>query len=92
MQTDDGEVLLFNLHVSSSAGLPIKFPSSEAALPDEFARLLFRMSSALPDHLVRVAQEKGFAMSSEARGFMFNGEAPEIADFFDIGTRATQLR
>ncbi|PRC60442.1 hypothetical protein C6A85_18285, partial [Mycobacterium sp. ITM-2017-0098] len=35
----DGNVLLFNLHVSDKGGSPISFPASEAALPDEFSRL-----------------------------------------------------
>jgi hypothetical protein len=90
--TDDGNVLLLNLHVSAQAGNPIRFPSSEATLPDQFSRLLFRMSSALPEHLVKVAQEKGVSASYESRGFIFNGEAAELVDFFDIGTRASQLR
>jgi hypothetical protein len=90
--TDDGNVLLFNLHVSAGAGDPIKFPASEATLPGVFAKLLFRMSSPLPDHVARYAREKGFSVGLESRGFMYNAEAPEIVDFFDIGTRATQLR
>ena len=92
IQTNDGEVLVFNLHVSSAGGDTIKFPASENALPDAYARMLFRMSSALPEHLIRFAQEKGFAVGSESRGFMFNADAVEIVEFFDIGTRASQLR
>ncbi|RKP48282.1 VWA domain-containing protein [Trinickia fusca] len=91
-QTEDGNVLLLNLHVSSQAGQPVQFPASENALADQYAKLLFRMSSQLPEHLVRVAQEKGIAASFESRGFMFNAEAEQIVNFFDIGTRASQLR
>lgn len=92
VQTNDGQVLMLNLHVSSTGSDPIKFPASDAALPNEFAKLLFRMSSQLPPHLIRFAQEKGHQVSGESRGFIFNGEASEIVDFFDIGTRASQLR
>lgn len=92
IQTNDGGVLIFNLHVSTSGAPPIEFPSSETGLPDSYARLLFRMSSPLPDHLVRFAQEKGRQVGTEARGFMFNADAVQIVDFFDIGTRASQLR
>jgi hypothetical protein len=28
----------------------------------------------------------------ESRGFMFNADAIQIVDFFDIGTRASTLR
>lgn len=90
--TNDGHVLLLNLHVSAKAGTPVSFPSSENSLPDQYAKLLFRMSSPLPEHLVKAVQEKGNETSSEARGYVFNAEASEIVDFFDIGTRASQLR
>ncbi|KAK43438.1 von Willebrand factor A [Caballeronia jiangsuensis] len=90
--TSDGHVLLLNLHVSAQCGQPVQFPASDSALPDQYAKLLFRMSSQLPEHLVRMAQEKSIQASLESRGFMFNAEAGEIVNFFDIGTRASQLR
>ncbi|MBN6741971.1 hypothetical protein JKG47_15795 [Acidithiobacillus sp. MC6.1] len=92
IQTNDGAILLFNLHVSTSGADPIEFPASETALSDNFTKLLFRMSSQLPEHLIRFAQEKGFKVGMESRGFMFNADAVQIVDFFDIGTRASQLR
>jgi hypothetical protein len=92
IRTNDGEALMLNIHVSSLGADAIRFPSSESVLPDNYAKLLFRMSSPLPGHLITAAQEKGHSVSVEARGFMFNAEAPEIVDFFDIGTRASQLR
>ncbi len=90
--TNDGNVLLFNLHVSTSGGDPVKFPSSDSGLNDSYAKLLFRMSSPLPPHLQKVAEEKGIRATMESKGFVFNGEITEIVDFFDIGTRAAQLR
>lgn len=92
IRTNDGEVLILNIHVSSLGNDPIRFPASDASLPDNYAKLLFRMSSPLPEHLTRFAHEKGHVVSSESRGFMFNAEAAELVDFFDIGTRASQLR
>lgn len=91
-QTTDGHVLLLNLHVSALAATPISFPASETGLPDQYAKLLFNMSSSLPAHLVKVAQEKGRIVSNESRGYVFNADAAEIVDFFDIGTRPAQLR
>lgn len=90
--TQDGSLLFFNLHVSTSGGPRVHFPDTDSALPEANAKLLYRMSSPLPPHLAKVASEKGMKVSAESRGFMFNGEAPEIVDFFDIGTRAAQLR
>jgi hypothetical protein len=92
ISTADGQVLLLNLHVSSSEAAPTKFPASDMNLPDMYAKLLFNMSSQLPEHLVRFAREKGYAVTPESRGFVFNADAAEIVEFFDIGTRASQLR
>lgn len=92
IRTNDGEVLILNIHVSTLGNEPITFPSSETGLPDSYAKMLFRMSSQLPQHLVGFAKDKGHTVDAESRGFMFNAEATEIVDFFEIGTRASQLR
>jgi hypothetical protein len=92
ISTADGQVLLLNIHVSTSEAAATKFPSADGGLPDAYARLLFRMSSQLPGHLIRFAREKGYSVTSESRGFVFNADAAEIVEFFDIGTRAAQLR
>ncbi len=92
ISTNDGAVLMFNLHVSTLRAVQSKFPASESDLIDKYARLLFRMSSQLPQHLIDYAQNKGLNVRSESRGFIFNAEPAEIVDFFDIGTRALQLQ
>lgn len=92
IHTDDGEVLILNIHVSSLGVDPIRFPTSASGLPDDYAKLLFRMSSQLTAQQIVMAQEMRIKAGAESRGFMFNAEATEIVDFFDIGTRASQLR
>lgn len=93
IQTNDGNVLMFNLHVSTSKTLGIPaYPASEVGLPDPYAQLLFRMSSQLPDHLIKFAQDKGYQVGMEARGFIFNADPVDIVEFFDIGTKASQLK
>lgn len=92
LSTDDGEVLLFNLFVSNVKSDPIVFPDSAAGLPNEYAEMLFRMSSVLPKHLASAAKEKRYTLGEDARGYIFGADAAEIVDFFDIGTRAAQLR
>lgn len=87
ISTADGECLLFNIHVSTELGETVKFPNSSHALTDSYARLLFGMSSVLPDHVARIAADKGYPMAEGARGFMFNADPKDITNFFDIGTR-----
>ncbi|MNL34986.1 hypothetical protein D3C87_1569890 [compost metagenome] len=87
LSTGDGECLLFNIHVSGDNVDPITFPSAESSLPNAYARALYRMSSPMPDHIRRLATEKGYSIADGARGFMFNADPRHIANFFDIGTR-----
>lgn len=44
--TSDGQVLLFNCHVSSRHAMKIEYPGDESKLPDDFARTLFRIHAA----------------------------------------------
>ncbi len=92
LKTEDGELLLFNIHVSSTAASSVEFPSDESGLPDDYARLLFRMSSPLPDYMKSIAAEEGIALGDSPRGFVFNGDMVSVIRFLDIGTRATSLR
>jgi len=88
----DGPTLLFNLHVSSDAAPAISFPDSDVALPNQYARTLFNLSSTLPDHMRTYAQQQGCAVSDGTRGFVFNADMTSIVQFLDIGTRASDLR
>lgn len=87
LRTEDGQALVFNCHLSSTRGPKLLFPDSSGGLPDEFARRLFGMSSALPEGLAGVAQREGFATGEGARGFVFNGDLVDVIRFLDIGTR-----
>jgi hypothetical protein len=90
--TTDGEVLIFNLHLSSNRAAPVEFPADDAGLPDKFARLLFSMSSPLAAHMVAAARQDGDAVGDGARGFAFNADAVTTIKFLDIGTRPSNLR
>ncbi|HTU90482.1 MAG TPA: vWA domain-containing protein [Gemmataceae bacterium] len=90
LASSDGDVLLFNAHVSTAQTLAIEFPSAEAALPDNFAKLLFRMSSKLPARLFDAARADKFPIQPEARGFVFNADLVSVVRFLDIGTRVAQ--
>jgi hypothetical protein len=88
----DGNVLLFNLHVSSDRTEPVTFPDSDSSLPNTYAKILFNMSSPLPEHMRAYAQQQGHAVSESTRGFVFNADIASIVQFLDIGTRASDLR
>jgi len=92
LATSDGNVLLFNLHISSDPATPIFYPESPSVLPDASAKQLFEMSSNLPPHIYQAAQGEGYNVSPNSRGFVFNADIVEVIKFLDIGTRARGLR
>ncbi len=92
LSSTDGNVLLFNVHLSSQRANPIEFPDSDSGLPDEFARLLFSMSSILPTHIQNAAKQEGYQISEASRGFVFNADIVSVIRFLDIGTRPSNLR
>src|SRR5262249_11524508 len=92
LASSDGDVLVFNLHIPSQRSTPIEFPDSDAGLPDQFAQLLFRMSSLLPPYMRSIAQQEGHNVSDGTRGFVFNANMESVIKFLDIGTRPSDLR
>jgi hypothetical protein len=87
LSSSDGEVLLFNLHLSEKSGERIELPDDEASLSDPFARQLFRMSSTLPPGMLQNAQQSGLAVTARSRGFVFNADLDAVVRSLDIGTR-----
>jgi hypothetical protein len=61
LASSDGNVSMFNAHLSSTPTRPIEFPSQESLLPDPDAGVLFRMSSILPLKL-REAKAKKYGV------------------------------
>jgi hypothetical protein len=93
LSSSDGTVLVFNLHVSSTSASPTLFPGSDESLPDQWSRMLFGMSSILPDHMLDYARSQELPVGPGARGFVFNADVTSLVQFFDIGTRvASELR
>lgn len=93
LSSSDGNVLLFNLSLSSNPqARSITFPNAVAGLPDEFARMLFETASQLTPFMCTVANQHGFGVAEGARAFILNAEPVHVAQAFDIGTRPSNLR
>lgn len=90
--SDDGAVLLFNIHLSSASGAPVELPGAPDRLPDKFAKALFEMSSPLTPFMVGRAKELGMPAEDGSRGFVFNAQPVQVIQFLDIGTRPANLR
>lgn len=84
--TDDGNVLLFNCHLSKIAADKIMFHHNSELLPDDYAKKLFQMSSVLPDAFMDGAKNEGFQLQTGARGFVFNADMVDLVKFLNLGT------
>lgn len=87
LESRDGKVLFFNLHISSISSTGIIFPSSDAGLPDSFARMLFGMSSVLPQRIIEDAGKQGYGINHGARAFSFNTDMSQLTSILDVGSR-----
>jgi hypothetical protein len=90
--TQDGETLLFNIHLSSSTEPAVELPDTIEGLPDDNARQLFQMSSELPFSMRAAAELEGYAVNLDTRGFIFNADPVALVRFMEIGTRPANLR
>lgn len=94
LSSQDGNVLLFNVHISSDPNATtIAFPDSSAQLPNNPAKILFEGSSVLTPFMRSAASSQhGLNLSDGARGFVLNGDMVLVVQALDIGTRPSNLR
>jgi hypothetical protein len=91
LSTTSGNLLFFNICISSSGGTAVSFPSSEVGLSDAYGRGLFRISSELPDFMCRRATELGYPVQRGARGFVYNADMQAVVRALDVGTSTDQM-
>ena len=90
LRTNDGNVLLFTVHLSESSVNPTMFPSDDRGLPSQSmndGKMMFRLASELPEPIRRQATSLGIPVDENSRGLVFNADAVALAQFLDIGTR-----
>ncbi|MEG3620035.1 hypothetical protein V5T82_16340 [Magnetovibrio sp. PR-2] len=91
LKTTDGNVLLVNCHISDNSQMSVEFPWSAMELPDDsYAKLLFEMSSEMPDRYRSIICEifdRDLSMTPAIRGMAFNADAMALVKLLDIGTR-----
>lgn len=92
LSTDDGSLLLFNVHLSSIDEESVHYPSSANGLPDEFAKQLYEMSSVMPPTIRERFVDEGYSVDESARAFVFNADIADVVQCLDIGTRLKMRR
>ncbi len=93
LATADGNVLLFNIHLSANPNAtPVSFPDSANNLPDDYSKMLFETASPLTPTMRALAKEYGFKTTDKSRGFVLNADMGLLAQAIDIGTRPGNLK
>ncbi len=92
LSSSDGPVLLFNLYISGGSKKAIEYPHRDTQLGDDYAKVLFNISSPLTSYMRRVLNDEGYSVEESARGFVFNADFNALIRFLDIGTRPSLLR
>lgn len=88
MFTNDGNVILFNIHISADKGLSISFPTEkEELLNNTYGKSLFEMSSLLPlrynKDIARVRDNNSDVRHS---AMAVNADMTTLIQLMDIGT------
>ena len=87
VSTSDGECLVWNVHISPSEAPGELLPSSEANLPDDLSRNLFRASSLVPSSLANVAvKAHGMNIGEEARCFAYNSNSTQLTKLLTLAS------
>ena len=93
LTTSDGNVMLFNIHLSANPeASPVSFPDSPDELPDEYSKMLFETASPLTPTMRALAREHGLKPSEKSRAFVLNADMVLLVQAIDIGTRPSNLR
>jgi hypothetical protein len=88
IKSSEGNVLLYNIHLSSGSATAIMLPNSEANLPDQYAQMLYNMSSPLTDDQITYANKAHeMHLDKNSRGFMYNANGVGVFLALDIGTK-----
>ncbi len=84
--TMDGNVLIFNIHLSSDGNAGIAFPSSQNEVGDEHSQMLYEMSSELPKLYHKDIEQKFNKNPTGTYKAMGYNQGVNFVDMLNIGT------
>lgn len=94
VRTNDGETLVFTLHVSSNQfSHSVVCPDVDELLPDAPSKRMFDMSSSLTDSMIMMAKDNfQIDLPIGAKAFVYNANIEQLVTLLDIGTRPSNMR
>lgn len=86
VNTNDGNPIIFNVHLGQPPFNESKFESSESKISDEEGKLLFKISSKVPETYRDAARKHEFVTSEDSRGFVSNAGPETLIKFINFGS------
>ena len=88
MFTNDGNVILFNIHISADQGISLSFPTEKSELNgNAYAETLFEMSSLLPlRYNSEIAKMRSGSPDKRHSAMAVNTDGATLIKIMDIGT------
>jgi hypothetical protein len=89
--SSDGQVLLFNIHLSSYTQRGVVYPYCLEQLDDDYSKDLFAISSNLTTYMQNVLAGEGHKIRATSKGLAVHADFSTLMHFLDIGTRPANL-
>ncbi len=86
VNTNDGNPIIFNVHLGQSPFIESKFESNESKILDEEGKLLFKISSKVPENYRDAARKHEFVTNEDSRGFVSNAGPETLIKFINFGS------
>lgn len=86
INTNDGNPIIFNVHLGHPPFNETKFESNENNISDEQGKLLFKISSKVPETYREAARKHEFVTSEDSRGFISNSKPENLIKFINFGS------
>lgn len=86
INTGDGNPLIFNVHLGQPPFNETKFSSTENEVSDEEGKILFKISSKVPETYREAARKYEFVTDVDSRGFVSNAGPETLIKFINFGS------
>jgi len=86
INTNDGNPIIFNVHLGQPPFNETKFESSESKISDNQGKFLFKISSKVPQAYREEARKHDFVTSEDSRGFVSNAGPETLIKFINFGS------
>ena len=86
INTNDGNPIIFNVHLGQPPFSESRFESNEGEIAGEEGKLLFKISSKVPETYREAARKYEFVTSEDSRGFVSNAGPDTLIKFINFGS------